>query len=151
MGLIETPCTGPATTYIFRFWGRDYTVWVDAVCTENKVFGVFSAMSVSNYCDVLIAEMSSWMSLMFRFGFEIATRTMYVYFGAFAFRNTLFSNFSCWYNAHIFTLNLSSNWKKYMRGLSSGGSSGWWMKRYSEVADTIQDTPDTLLDRRIFF
>ena len=30
----------------------------------------------------------TWMSLMFRSRFEIATRTKYVHFGAFAFRNT---------------------------------------------------------------
>jgi len=41
---IETAHTGSVAGYVFRFRGRYYAVWVCAVCTEDKCFGVFSVV-----------------------------------------------------------------------------------------------------------
>jgi len=39
-------------SYVLRSRGRYYALWVHAVCTEDKGFGVFSIVGVSYYRDV---------------------------------------------------------------------------------------------------
>jgi len=66
---IETAHTGSVAGYVFRFRGRYYAVWVCAVCTEDKCFGVFSVVGgwvgVSNCRDVWVWEMSSYLISLF--------------------------------------------------------------------------------------
>jgi len=58
---IETAHTGSVAGYVFCSRGRYYAVWVCAVCAEDKCFGVFSVVGVSNCLDVWIGEISSYL------------------------------------------------------------------------------------------
>ena len=59
--LIETAHTSSVAGYVFRFRGRYYILWVCAVCTKDKGFGVFSVVDISNYRNVRIENTSSYL------------------------------------------------------------------------------------------
>jgi len=58
---IETADTSSVTGYVLRSRGGYYAVWVCAVSTEDKGFGVFSVVGVSYYRDIWIGEVSSYL------------------------------------------------------------------------------------------
>jgi len=59
---IETADTSSIAGYVLRSRGRYYyAVWVCAVSTEDKGFGVFSVVGVSYYRDIWIGEVSSYL------------------------------------------------------------------------------------------